>query len=77
MMYNTRVGIYRYCMHRVRFEIRSRAALMTLSIIICYIIYSAVAVAAEEYHFEWSTRVKYKNALVSEENPFFTAYKIP
>lgn len=36
-MYNTRVGIYRYCMHRVRFEIRSRAALMTLSIIIFYI----------------------------------------
>jgi len=45
---------------------------MTLSIIICYIICAAVLVAAEEYHFEWSTtHVKYKNALVSDENPFF------
>jgi len=67
-MYNTRIG-----MHRVRFEIRSRASLMTLSIIICYIICAAVLVAAEEYHFEWSTtHVKYKNALGPDENSFFS-----
>lgn len=54
-------------MHRVSFEIRSRAALMTQSTVIYYII--CAAAATEEYHFEWSTPtalVKYKNALVSK-----------